>query len=122
MDALQRLAQPGARAGRPSRQVESARSDLQRSQDQVAGDTSAAFYDLATRRQTVVLDVANRVYQQTLVDAAVANERAGMSAGVDVLRAQVAASRALAQLVSAQADESERAQRLSQAGSARLST
>jgi outer membrane protein TolC len=87
------------------RQVESARSDLQRSQDQVAGDTSAAFYDLATRRQTVVLDVANRVYQQTLVDAAVANERAGMSAGVDVLRAQVAASRALAQLISAQADE-----------------
>ncbi len=87
------------------RQVESARSDLRRSEDQVAADTASAFYDLATRRQTVVLDVANRGYQQTLLDAAVANERAGMSAGVDVLRAQVAATRAEATLVSAQADE-----------------
>jgi outer membrane protein TolC len=87
------------------RQVESARSDLLRTEDQVAADTASSFYDLATKRQTVVLGVANRTYQQELLDAAVANARVGMAAGVDVLRAQVAKTRAEATLVSAQADE-----------------
>ncbi len=87
------------------RQVENARSDLLRNEDQVAADTAASFYDLATKRQTVVLDIANRTYQKELLDAAIANERVGMAAGVDVLRAQVAETRAEATLVSAQADD-----------------
>ena len=87
------------------RQVESARSDLLRNEDQVAADVAAAFYDLAVKRQTVTLDVANLAYQRDLVEAARANERVGKEAGVDVLRAEVAATRAEASLVTAQADD-----------------
>ncbi len=87
------------------RQVESARSDLLRNEDEVAADVAAAFYDLAVKRQTVTLDVANLAYQRDLVEAARANERVGKEAGVDVLRAEVAATRAEASLVTARADD-----------------
>ncbi|MBV9646774.1 MAG: TolC family protein [Candidatus Eremiobacteraeota bacterium] len=87
------------------RQVEAAQSDLRRAEDETASDVAAQFYGLVGKRETVLLDASNRVYQQELLDAARANERVGRSAGVDTLRAQVAETRAEATLLSAQADE-----------------
>jgi outer membrane protein TolC len=104
------------------RQVESARSDLKRSEDQTAGDVTAAFYGLAAKRQTVRLDAANRVYQQTLLDAARSLERVGRNAGVDTLRAEVAVTRAEASLVSAQADDADSSEALANQIGAPLDT
>jgi len=86
------------------RQLEAARSDLLRAQDQMSADVASGFYGLVAKRETVTLDVANRVYQEELLDAARSLERVGRSAGVDTLRAQVAETRAEATLISAEAD------------------
>jgi outer membrane protein TolC len=85
------------------RQVESARADLRRTEQQTAADANSAFYDLASKRTAVSLADSNLRYQQALLDAARVSERVGRAAGVDVLRAQVARTRGEAALVSAKA-------------------
>ncbi len=85
--------------------MEAAQSDLRRSESQTAQDVATNFYGLLAKRETTRADVANAGYQQQLLTAARANERVGRAAGVDTLRAQVAATRAEATLLSAQADE-----------------
>jgi outer membrane protein TolC len=97
------LAQVQAQQAR--RQVESARADLRRTEQQTAADASSAFYNLAAKRTAVSLADANLRYQQALLDAALVSERVGRVAGVDVLRAQVGRTRGEAALVSAKADE-----------------
>lgn len=87
------------------RQMEAAQSDLRRSESQTAQDVATNYYGLLAKRETTRADVANAGYQQQLLFAARANERVGRAAGVDTLRAQVAATRADSTLLSAQADE-----------------
>jgi outer membrane protein TolC len=87
-----------------ARDVESARADLRRARDQVAAAVAGAFFALAGKQETIAVSEGNRTYQQRLLDAARANERVGRTAGVDTLRAQVAETRAQADLVSALAD------------------
>ncbi len=92
-------------AQQAKRGVDGAAADLRRQAEQTTLDATSGFYDLAARRQVVVLDENDLRYQQQLLDAAVASERVGRVAGVDVLRAQVAVARSQATLVQARADE-----------------
>ena len=67
---------------------EQSKSDLAKTQNQVATDVTNAFYALASREETVRLDAFDTQYQTALVNIAKAKERAGVAAGVDVLSAQ----------------------------------
>lgn len=87
------------------RRVESASAELQRSEEQLVGDTAAAFYELEAHRQATALADHNERYQRRLLDFARAAEHAGREAGVDVLRARVQTLRARAALLSARAEE-----------------
>lgn len=96
------------------RQMESARSDLRRAQDQKAIDVATGFFGLATKRVAVRLAQGDRAYQQTLLAIAQANERVGRGAGVDVLRAQSSEARSESVLVSAEADAANASESLAQ--------
>jgi outer membrane protein len=87
------------------RQVESARDQLHRQEAQTTLDVVSAFYDLAARRQNVVVAENDVTYQGALRDAARAGERVGRVAGVDVLRAQVAVTRSRSSAIQAHVDE-----------------
>ena len=87
------------------RQVESARFDARRAEQQLASDVAAAWYAVVQQREAVRLADGDRAYQQQLLDAARAQERVGRIAGVDVLRAQVNALRSEATLASNRAAE-----------------
>lgn len=87
------------------RQVEASRADFLRSKQQLALDVATAFFGLAARREAVRLTTADLVYQRALVEVARRSEAVGRVAGVDVLRAQVGATKSEANLLSAQADE-----------------
>ncbi len=101
-------------AQQAKRQVESARADLLRARQQLAQDVSNAYYTVSVRRENVRLDVADRAYQQALLDVARDNERVGRAAGVDVLRSQVNALRADAALATAESDEATARESLAQ--------
>jgi outer membrane protein len=87
------------------RQVESARDDLRRAEQQLASDVAADYFAAVQARQAVVLNEGDRAYQQQLLEAARAQERVGRAAGVDVLRAQVNALRSETNLTTARANE-----------------
>jgi multidrug efflux system outer membrane protein len=87
------------------RQVEGARADLRRTEQQTAADATSAFYNLAAKRTAVSLADSNLRYQAALLEAARVSERVGRAAGVDVLRADVARTRGEAALVTAKAAE-----------------
>ncbi len=101
-------------AQQAKRQVESARDDLRRAEQQLAQDVNNAYYAVAVRRETVRLDLSDRSYQQALLDVARNNERVGRAAGVDVLRSQVNALRSDAALATAQSDEATARESLAQ--------
>ena len=92
-------------AQQAKRQVEASREDLRRSEQQLATDVAAAFYNAVQQREAARLAESDRAYQQQLLDVARAQERVGRVAGVDVLRAQVNELRSEANLTSARADE-----------------
>lgn len=81
-----------------------AQDDLANAEDQVATAVTNAYYTVAAREALVTLDVSDLRYQDALVSAARAKERAGVVAGVDVLKAQVAQAKSRSTLVAAQAD------------------
>jgi outer membrane protein TolC len=87
------------------RNVEGSAADLRSQEEQLALDVSSNFYALSALHQTVALDENDLAYQRQLLAVALANERVGRVAGVDVLRAQVAAARSESTLVQARADE-----------------
>jgi outer membrane protein TolC len=62
------------------------------------------FFAIANRRQLYGLAEANLIYQQALLETARAKERAGLVAGVDVLRAEVGVEQTQAALLSTQSD------------------
>jgi outer membrane protein TolC len=92
-------------AQQAKRQVEAARSDERRAEQQLAGDVAAAWYGAVQRREALRLAEGDRAYQLQLLAAARAQERVGRVAGVDVLRAQVNELRSESNLTSARADE-----------------
>jgi outer membrane protein TolC len=80
-------------AQQAKRQVDNAKFELQRQEEQTAIAVTNAFYALAANRENVVVDEGDLAYQRDLLATAVAEEHVGRVAGVDVLRAQVAVER-----------------------------
>jgi multidrug efflux system outer membrane protein len=92
-------------AQQAKRQVDNAKFELQRQEEQTAIAVSNAFYALAANRENVIVDEGDLAYQRDLLATAVAEEHVGRVAGVDVLRAQVAVERSESTLVQARTDE-----------------
>ncbi|MDQ6825805.1 MAG: TolC family protein [Candidatus Eremiobacteraeota bacterium] len=86
------------------RQMEAARDDLLRAEQQTGVNVASGYFAIATKANAVRLAQNNLSYQNALLAVARAKERVGQVAGVDVLRAQVAATQALSALVSIRAD------------------
>ena len=103
-------------------QLDQAKTDLQRAQDEVANTVTANFYTIAQKEGLVILDRSDLNYQHILVLNAQAKERAGMAAGVDVLRAQVAEEKSRSTLVSDQAGVQDAQETLAQSIGAPLAT
>ena len=87
------------------RQVDNAKFELQRQEEQTTIAVTNAFYALAANHETVLVDEGDLKYQQDLLATAQAEEKVGRVAGVDVLRAQVAVERSDSALVQARTDE-----------------
>ncbi len=81
-----------------------ARENLANAEDQVATTVTAAYYAVVQKRAIVAVDESDLQYQNVLVDAAKAKERAGVAAGVDVLRAEVSQTKSASTLLGAKAD------------------
>ncbi|PZR57544.1 MAG: hypothetical protein DLM50_06105 [Candidatus Meridianibacter frigidus] len=96
------------------RQVEGAREDLRQSQNQITQSVVSAYYSVASKSNATLLANSNLSYQQTLFSVAQAKERAGMIAGVDVLRADAALQQASAAKISAESDEATARENLAQ--------
>jgi outer membrane protein len=77
---------------------------LANTENQVASTVTNAYYNVVQKQAIVVVDESDLNYQGVLVDAAKAKERAGMAAGVDVLRAQVQQAKSASTLVGGRAD------------------
>jgi outer membrane protein len=101
-NGTQQVAAQQARRG-----AEGAADDVARQAEQTALDATTGFYGLAARRQAVVVAENDLRYQQQLLASAIAGEKVGRVAGVDVLRAQVAVTRSESTLVQARADEAD---------------
>ena len=101
-------------AQQAKRQMEAARFDLRRAEDQKALDVATGFYGLANKRVAVRLAQGDRAYQRTLLAIARANERVGRTAAVDVLRAQSSEARSESTLVGAEADAANASESLAQ--------
>jgi outer membrane protein TolC len=101
-------------AQQAKRQVEGARYDERRAEQQLAGDVAAAWYAAVQRRDALRLAEGDRAYQLQLLEAARAQERVGRVAGVDVLRAQVNELRSESNLTSARADDANARESLAQ--------
>ncbi len=87
------------------RQAESDAQQLEIQRETTTTQVTNAFYDLAARHGAVNVAENDLRYQQALLAAALASERVGRVAGVDVLKAQVAVTRSQSTLVQARADE-----------------
>ena len=81
-----------------------ARDDLASTENQIAVNTASAYYNVVAKVAIVNVDVADLRYQDELVKAAKVKEKAGVAAGVDVLRAEVAQTKSASTLVGARAD------------------
>ena len=87
------------------RQLDAAKQNLRQQQEQTTDSVSQSFYNLVALHETVIVDEGDQRFQQALLDAARASEKVGRVAGVDVLRAEVAVTRSLSNLVQARVDE-----------------
>jgi outer membrane protein TolC len=87
------------------RNADAAKGDVGRQMEQTALDAVSGFYDLAARRQAIVVAENDLAYQRLLLESAVASEKVGRVAGVDVLRARVAVTRSESTLVQVRTDE-----------------
>lgn len=84
--------------------LQQSREVLASSENQLATTVTSAYYAVVARRALVVLDRSDLDYQNVLVRIAQAKEKAGVAAGVEVLKAQVAQAKSSSTLVAAQAD------------------
>lgn len=92
-----------------------AREDLANTENQVASTVTNAYYDVVQKRAIVSVDEADLSYQNVLAGVAKAKERAGVVAGVDVLKAEVAQNKSASTLVAARADVDNAREALAQA-------
>ncbi len=98
-----------------------AREDLGNTEDSIASSVAAAYYTVVQNEAIVVVDESDLHYQNVLVDVAKAKERAGVVAGVDVLKAQVQQAKSGSNLVGARADVDNAREQLAHAIGAPLS-
>ncbi|HTV93245.1 MAG TPA: TolC family protein [Verrucomicrobiae bacterium] len=84
--------------------AEQAQETLASTEDQVATNVTNAFYTVVAKAAIVDVDASDLQYQNVLVDVAKAKERAGVAAGVDVLRAEVNQTKSASTLVGSRAD------------------
>lgn len=104
------------------RAVEGARADLRQTQTQTTAKLVQMFFAIANWRHLFELAQANLVYQQALLTVAQSKERAGMVAGVDVLRAQVGVEQTRVALLNTQTDQESARESLAQTIGATLET
>ena len=103
-------------------QVAQAQQDLANAEDQVATTVTNAFYSVVQKQAIVVVDSSDLAYQNVLVSDAKAKERAGVAAGVDVLKARVAQAKSNSTLIGAQTDVVNARETLAQSIGAPLET
>jgi outer membrane protein TolC len=104
------------------RQVESAKADLRQTQAQITTNVAAAYYGVASKQSAYQIAQNNLAYQQTLLVVAQAKEKAGIIAGVDVLRADAAVQQSLSVNLGAESDVQTARESLSQLIGAPLDT
>ncbi|HEY2475844.1 MAG TPA: TolC family protein [Candidatus Cybelea sp.] len=104
------------------RAVEAARADLRQTQTQTTQKLVQMFFAIANSQHLYDLAQANLIYQQALLDVALAKEKAGMAAGVDVLRAQVGVEQTQVALLNSQSDTQTARESLAQSIGAGLET
>jgi outer membrane protein len=85
-------------------QVDQARKTLEDDENRVATSVADAYFAVVQKQSIVTVDAADLEYQGVLVNVARAKERAGVSAGVDVLRAQASQAKSASDLIGARAD------------------
>lgn len=103
-------------------QLDAARADLHRAQQQITTDVASEYFTLAADNESIQLDQGDLRYQQTLVDVAKAKERAGVAPGVDVLSAQAAEEKSRYALAAARAAATSASESLSQTIGAPIDT
>jgi outer membrane protein len=101
---------------------EQSKADLRKTKDTIATDVTTAFYNLASKNETVRLDMGDLQYQSVLVRIAKAKERAGVAAGVDVLSANAQEEKSRYTLEAARADADNTRESLAQLIGATLDT
>ncbi len=104
------------------RQVEAARADLRQTQMETTSKLVAMFFAIANWQHLYDLAQANLVYQQALLAVAQAKEKAGLVAGVDVLRAEVGVDQTQVALLNTQSDRETATESLAQTIGAGLET
>jgi outer membrane protein len=104
------------------RQVETARAALRQTEAQTTQKLVDMFFAIANQQHLLDLAQANLVYQQALLAVAQAKERAGMVAGVDVLRAEVGVEQTQVALLNTQSDVQSARESLAQAIGAQIDT
>lgn len=103
-------------------QLEQSRETLTSAENTLATTVTNAFYTVVQKQAIVTVDASDLNYQNVLVQDAKVKERAGVAAGVDVLKAQVAQAKSNSTLVGAQADVLDSTELLAQTIGAPLRT
>ncbi|MHB8146744.1 MAG: TolC family protein [Vulcanimicrobiaceae bacterium] len=103
-------------------QVAQARQDLANTEDQIASTVTNAFYSVVQKQAIVAVDRSDLAYQKVLLSDARVKERAGVAAGVDVLKARVAQAKSNSTLIGAQTDVINARETLAQSIGAPLET
>ena len=91
-----------------------ARDDLANTEDSIASTVAAAYFQVMQNQAIVDVDQSDLSYQNILVQVAKAKEKAGVVAGVDVLKSQVQQAKSASTLVGAKADVDNARERLAQ--------
>jgi outer membrane protein TolC len=97
-----------------------ANETLANTENQIASTVTNDFYTVVQKTSLVDVDASDLHYQDALVSAAKVKEQAGVAAGVDVLRAQVAQAKSASTLIGAKADVENAREDLAQAIGASL--
>lgn len=104
------------------RQVEAARADLRRTQTQTTAQLVERFFAIANWQHLYLLAQTNLSYQQALLAVAQAKEKAGLVAGVDVLRAEIGVEQTHVALLNTQSEQETARESLAQSIGASLDT
>lgn len=102
--------------------AEQAQNTLANAEDQVASTVTNAYYGIVQKQAIVDVDKITLDAQNVLVDVAVAKEKAGVAAGVDVLQAKTSAAKSESSLVADKAAVDDGSEALAQQIGAPLDT